>query len=180
VRIDVDRGRLVQLDRPGAVARLPHGEELGEAASVACAERRADGVERVGERAGDLVLVQVGGARLDVAAVRLEPLMVLRRDPEAEDVHGLLLAAEPGGQLRDERPRQVGDLERSVDGVVVGDGDEVHPARECEPVDLRGRSGALGQAEGALDAELGRPRGGGVAMQVDAADRAGRHRAPVT
>ncbi len=37
----------------------------------------ADGVVGVGQRAHDLPLVHVGGADLDVAAVRLEPFVVL-------------------------------------------------------------------------------------------------------
>ena len=76
VGVDVDRRRQVQLARAGAVADLPDREQLGEPAPVARGQRRLDGVERVRERARDLVLVQVGGDGLDVAGVRLEPLVV--------------------------------------------------------------------------------------------------------
>jgi glycosyltransferase involved in cell wall biosynthesis len=40
----------------------------------------------VGERAGDLVLAEVLGDELDVGGVRLQPLVVVGRDAEAEDV----------------------------------------------------------------------------------------------
>jgi hypothetical protein len=45
------------------------------------------------------VLVQEPGDHLDVARVRLEPLVVLVRDAVDEDVHGLRLAAEARGEL---------------------------------------------------------------------------------
>ena len=54
------------------------------------------------------LVVQVLGARLDVVVVGLKPLVVVGRDPVAEDVHGLRLALEPDRQLLgDERVRQV-------------------------------------------------------------------------
>jgi hypothetical protein len=49
----------------------------------------------VGERAGDLVLAEVLGDELDVGGVRLQPVVVVRRDAEAEDVDLLRLAAKP-------------------------------------------------------------------------------------
>ena len=123
---------------------------------MARGQRRLDGVERVGERARDLVLVQVGGDGLDVAGVRLQPLVVVGRDAEAEHVHGLRLAAEARGQLLgDEHVGPVGDLERAGDRVVVGDRHEVHAAALGQRIDLLGRRGALGQPQRALDAELG-------------------------
>ena len=77
VGLDVDGGGRVELARAGAVARLPHAEELREAAAVARRQRRLDGVEGVRERAGDLALVQVLGHLLDVVGVRLQPLVVV-------------------------------------------------------------------------------------------------------
>ncbi len=71
VCVDVDRRRQVELPRAGAVADLPDREQLGEAAPVTGGERRGDGVEGVSERARDVVLLQVGGDRLDVARVGL-------------------------------------------------------------------------------------------------------------
>ena len=111
VGVDVDGGRHVELHRPRAVADLPDREQARQATAVLRGQRRADGVERVGERAGDLVGVQVAGARLDVAGVGLQPLVVAGRDAVAEDVHGLRLAVEGRGQLvRDEHVGAVGDL----------------------------------------------------------------------
>ena len=78
---------------------------------MARGQRRADGVVGVGERARDLALVQVGGAQLDVAAVGLQPFVILGGDPVAEHVNRLGLAAEVRGELLgDEHVGAVGDL----------------------------------------------------------------------
>ncbi len=111
VGLDVDRRGHVQLARRASRCASPRREQLRQAAAVARRQRRADGVEGVRERAGDVALVEVLGAGLDVAAVGLQPLVVLGRDPEAEHVHGLRLAAEVRGQLLgDEHVGAVGDL----------------------------------------------------------------------
>ncbi len=169
-RRDVCRGRSVQLTGARAVAHLPDVEQLRQAAAVARSQRRADVVVGVGQRAGDLTLVHVGGAQLDVVAVRLQPLVIVRRDAEAEHVHGLRLAAKGGGQLLgDEHVGAVGDLEHAVDRVVVGDRDEVHPAALGQLVDLLRRRRALRQSGRALHSELGLLRRGRVAMKVRSA-----------
>ena len=93
-RGDVGCGGPVELARARAVAHLPDREQLGQAPAVAGRQRRCDRVVGVRERAGDLALVHVGGAQLDVAAVRLQPVVILGRDAVAEHVHGLWLAAE--------------------------------------------------------------------------------------
>ena len=155
VGVDVDRGRHVQLPGPGAVADLPDREQLGEPAPVSVLERLLDRIEGMGERAGDLALVQIGGAGLDVAGVRLQPLVVLRRDPVTEHVHGTRLAREPGGQLLgDEAVVAIGELQAALDRVVIGDRHEVHPAPLRELIDLLRRGGALRQSQRALYAQL--------------------------
>src|SRR5947209_19506885 len=94
VRLDVDRGGHVELARTRAVARLPDREQLGEAAAVTRRERRSDRIERVRQRAGDPVPVQVVGAFVDVARVLLQPFVLGRRDPIAENVDRLRLTPE--------------------------------------------------------------------------------------
>ena len=78
VGLDVHERRQIQFLRPRAVAGLPDREQLGQPPPVARGERRGDGVERVRERGGDVVLAQVGGAGLDIvgygpAAIRGAP-----------------------------------------------------------------------------------------------------------
>ncbi len=122
---------------------------------MAGGEGGADVVVGVRQGTCDLPLVEVGGAQLDVAAMGLQPLVVGGGDPVAEDVDRLGLAAKMSGELLgDEHVWAVRDLKDSRDRVVVGDRDEVHAAALGQRVDLFGRGRALGQAEGALDAEL--------------------------
>ena len=121
--------------RAGAVARLPDREELREPAAVARQQRRLDRVEGVRERACDAALGELVGDGLDVAGERLQALVVVGRDPPAEDVDGLRLGAEPGGQLLGDEGVVVarGELQRAVDRVVIGDRHEVHAAPLGEP-----------------------------------------------
>jgi hypothetical protein len=176
--LDVDGGGRVELAGPRAVAGLPHREELGEDAAMERGQRLSDVEERMRERAGDLPLLHVVGAREDVAAVSLEPVVVIGGDPEAEDVHGLMLTREPGGQLLgDEHIGQIGELEHAGDGVVVGDRHEVHAPPLGELVDLLGWGGALGERERPLDAELGHLGRRGVAVQIHLDGIAGGARA---
>jgi hypothetical protein len=155
VRLDVDRGRHVELASAGAVAGLPDRKQLREASAVTGGERGRYGEERVCQRAGDLALVEVRGAGLEVVRVRLEELVVGRGDPVTEDVDRLWLAGEPGGELLgDEDVRAIRELEAAGDRVVVGDRDEVHPPALGQLVDLLRRGGALGQPDAALDSEL--------------------------
>jgi hypothetical protein len=173
MRLDVEDSGHVQLGRPRPVARLPGAEQLREPAAVALAEGRPDVVEGVRQRAGDPVLVKVGGAGLEVAGVGLQPLMVSEIDPVTEDVHRLGLAGEAGGQLLgDEAIRAIGKREAAVDRVVVGDRHEVHAASLGEVVDLLRRGRALRQSERALHPEARELRGGRVAVHV----HAGSHR----
>src|SRR5947207_7842884 len=97
--LDVYRGRRVELARPRAVACLPDWEQLGQHAAVAGCQGRSDVEERVRKRTRDLVPVEVIGTRHYVALVRLKPLVVVGRDPETENVDGLLLLCEPRCQL---------------------------------------------------------------------------------
>ena len=61
---------------------------------MARGERRRDGVERVGQCARDLPVVEVLGDRLDVGGQLLQPPVVVGRDAVTEDVDLLRLAGE--------------------------------------------------------------------------------------
>jgi hypothetical protein len=107
------------------------------------------------QRAGDLVLGKVCGARRDVVAMGLQPLELLGGYPVAEDVDRLRLALEVRRQLhRDEGVGQVVDLQGAVDRVVVGDRHKVHPGLLGQLVHLGRLGRALGQRQRALDPEL--------------------------
>ena len=150
--LGVDRGGHVELRGPRPVAHLPDREELGEQPPVPRQQRRIDVVERVRQPAGDPVVLEVCGAGLEIAGMCLQPLVVSGGDPVTEDVNRLGLAGEASGQLLgDEAVGTVGQLEATVDRVVVGDRDEVHPPPLGKLVDLPRRRRALGQTQRALD-----------------------------
>ena len=98
-RLRPDRCRLVDLVGPGSVSSLPEREEIGQAPQVGAGERLLDGRERVGERASDTVLAEVGGARLDVRTTLLKPQVIVARDVPAEDVDGPGLSAKASREL---------------------------------------------------------------------------------
>ena len=98
-RGDVHRCRAVELARTRSVARLPDLEQLRQPAAMACGQRRADGVPRVSQRAGDPALAHIPRAQPHVVAVCLQPLVILKRDPVAEHVHRLGFAAEVRSEL---------------------------------------------------------------------------------
>ena len=107
-------------------------------------ERRLDRVEGMCQGAGDLVGVQVLRAGLEVVVPLLETGVIVWVQPEAEHVDRLWLSAEPGGELLgDEDVVAIGDLQATVDRVVVGDRHEVHAPPLGELIDLFRRSGAL-------------------------------------
>ena len=99
VRIDVDGGGHVQLGGPRAVADLPDREQFRQSPPVAPGQRRGDVEEGMRQGGSDPLLVKVRGAGLDIAGMRLQPLVVSGSDPVTEDVNRLGLAGEAGGQL---------------------------------------------------------------------------------
>jgi hypothetical protein len=111
--------------------------------------------------------VQVGGAGLEVAGVRLQEGVVVPVDSVTEDVDRLLLAGEPRGQLLgDEDVVAIGDLEAAIDRVVIGDGHEVHTPALGQLIDLLRRCRAFGEPHAPLNSELCHLRRGRVAMHV--------------
>jgi len=132
---------------------------------VARGQRRSDVVVGVRERAGDLALIHVRRAQLDVVVVRLKPVVIVGRNPEAEHVHRLWLAAEVRCQLLgNEHVGAVSELQHAGDRVMVGDRHEVHAAALGQLIDLLRRCRTLGQTGRALHAELRLLRGRRVAM----------------
>ena len=96
--------------------------------------------------------------------------MLLARDAPDEHVQLAAVLGEPAGELfADQHVAAVGDdAQDAVDAVVVGDGDEVHPAAARLRVDLRRGAVALGAGDRVED-DLGGPvTGVAVAVQVDA------------
>jgi hypothetical protein len=78
--LDVDERGQVQLLGPRAVARLPDRKQLRQATAMRCSAR-CDGIERLRQRGGDLALVEIRRARLDIVVMRRQPVVVVGVDP---------------------------------------------------------------------------------------------------
>ena len=116
----------------GAVPPLPHREEQHHPLDVQHRERRAHPVQRVRERVHEAPLTQEVDELVDRRAIRLQVAVVLLGEVPDEDVQRDVVLGEARGHLdREKRVRPVGDPQRALDGVVVGDGDERHPAPQA-------------------------------------------------
>ena len=119
---------------------------------MARGERSAHRVEGVGQGDGDAPGVEIVRAGLDVIVMGLKPLMIGGVDAVAEEMHRLGLALEAGGELLgDEDIGIAGDGLGPGDGVVVGDGHEVHASPLGQLVDLFWRRGTFRQRQRALN-----------------------------
>lgn len=108
VGLDVERRWRVELSRPCAVSCLPDREQFGKHPPIAGGERGGDVEKGVRQRTHEFVGVQVIGTGHDVTLMRLEPFMIVGRDPEAEYVYGLRFLGEPRRQfLGKDNPRLV-------------------------------------------------------------------------
>jgi hypothetical protein len=133
----------------------------------------------MGEGGEDAAFVQVLGAGLHVAGALLQDRVIVRVDPEAEHVHLAWLARKACCELhRDEEVGAIGEPQRAVDGVVVGDRDEVHPPTLGQLVDRLGVGRALTEQQRLADLGLGESRRGRVTVHVDPGHRTASVAAP--
>lgn len=153
--------------RPAAVPHLEGVEQEHHLLDMARGQLLVLGVERVGDEVGDPLLVQVGGQLVDVFPDPHQVPEDALGDVEDDHVDLAVVLREVAGQLgAQEGPRQVGDLQGAADGVVVGDGDVVHPEFLGAVVDEAGGGVALRAVELA-QRPVGRLVGvGGVDVQV--------------
>ena len=103
----------------------------------------------MGDRVGDAVLVNVVCDVVDVVRQSLKLSVIVLRDAEDEQVQLALIFREPAGDFfADQHIIALGsEREDAVDRVVIGDGDEIHPAAARLGVHLK----RIGIALGAMD-----------------------------
>jgi hypothetical protein len=136
--------------RPPPVDPLESLKEHQQLLEVVEGQLIVDRKEGVGHGVGDVVVEQVGAQLIDVGAqlVHLPEAGPVDAEHQAVDLAPVL--EEVGGHLAgDEGPRKVGDLQRPIDGVVVGDGHEVHTSAPTGVVDLARIGEALRGADAA-------------------------------
>ncbi len=150
-----------------AVEALEVAEEEDELLEVRGGEFVVEAMERVRDGVGELLLREVGLEVEDVFAQALELGVLRLAQAPDEDVDGAAVFGEVGGDLlAEEDAGAIGDLEAAVDGVVVGEGDEIHAARPERIVEVAGLGVAGGKA-GAAEEPFRRARAvAGVEMEI--------------
>ncbi len=135
-----------------AVEGLEAVEEDQQLLELVQGQHVVDPVERVGDRMHDVLRRQVVAQLVDVAAQGLDVAVLRLGDADRQAVDlAAVLGELDGDLLGEEGARQVGDLERAGDGVVIAQGHEVHAPLAAETVDLARLGEALGRAELAQD-----------------------------
>ena len=161
-------GELVLFARAGAVPPLPDPEQEHQPLDVVrliAGPIRYRGCARAWPAAAR---TKARPAR-DRPAVGLQVAVVLLGQVPDEDVQRDVALRQPGRDLhRQERPREVGDAQRALDRVVVGDRDQVHAAGPADPVEAFGVGVGLAQAGPAQRVVPAVGGVGRVAVQVTA------------
>ena len=141
-------------------------------------ERLADAVQRVRQRARDLALVEQIDEVEDVLArpIQVGPGRVV--DSPGQHVHRDAVLGEQGRDLDpDDHVGVMGDLHCAGDRVVVGQGDQIHPASLAGGVRVGRVDEGLGHQGARQEPAAGIGRGTGVQMQIDAGGAQHRRRA---
>jgi len=161
-----------------AVEDLPALEEEGGAFDVVVLEFAVLDVEGVCEGVREVVVGEPVGEGVDIGAeVEVVDLVVeVGCEVPDEDMEEAAVFGEADGDfLADDEVLEASfaEFHGAVDGVVVGDGEEVHAASFGEVVGLFGCGVALGHAGKRADDAVDGFRGGvGVAVEVGACERA--------
>ena len=165
-----DDGLVVAL-RPCPVARLEDVEQKQQLLHCVAVEASVEIEQRMGDKVDDALRTQQSHEFIDVLTGRQQVGELPLRDAEGDDVQAAARLGQVGAQFgAQEGPRQVRDLERPGDRVVVRDGDEVHPASVGGIVDGLGRGEALGAAHGAQQPARRGVGVAGVDVQIGSAD----------
>lgn len=112
-------------------------EEQNQALEVCRFQLPVDAVKRMGDGMGDICASKVTLQRKDVVSNNDNIRVVLFGDSPHQKVNLAGVLWKIGCDLlTDKRLRQIADLEAAFDGVVIGDGDEIHPALDKLPMQL--------------------------------------------
>src|ERR1700724_3174904 len=112
-------------------------EEQNQALEVCRFQLPVDAVKRMGDGMGDICASEVTLQRKDVVSNNDNIRVLLCGDSPDQKVNLAGVLWKIGCDLlTDKRLRQIADLEAAFDGVVIGDGDEIHPALDKLPMQL--------------------------------------------
>ena len=114
-------------------------EEQNEPFEMRGLEFAVDAVERMRHRMGDFAALQIALQGKNIVPDNDDIVMLLFSDAPDQDVDlaGVLWKIS-GDLLADKRVGQIADFETTVDRVVVGDSDKIHPALQQLSMQLAG------------------------------------------
>ena len=123
-------------------------EEQNEPFEMRGLEFAVDAVERMRHRMGDFAALQISLQGKNIVPDNDDIVVLLFSDAPDQDVDlaGVLWKIS-GDLLADKRVRQISDLETTVDRVVVGDGDKIHPAFDQLSIQLTRIGIGIGKIE---------------------------------
>ena len=158
----------------GAVEALESLEQQEQPLEVPALELVVLPVDRMGDAVGDAIALDVLGDVVNVRRKLLQRVVILGGDAVDQHVHLAVVLGKPAGQLlADEHILARRDARHAFDRVVVGDGDEVHPAALCLGVNFLGIAVAFRAADRVERGLGGLVAGVAVAMQIDPPGRGG-------
>src|ERR1041384_8833435 len=123
-------------------------EEQDQPLEMRRVQLAVDAVKRMRDRMRDRLSLQIL-LQIENVVAQLNDLGVLRfRDSPNENVNLARVLGEVGRDFfADESARQIGDLHISIDRVVVGKGDEIHPAFAKQSVQFARVAVTVGKIE---------------------------------
>ncbi len=162
-------GNLTEQGRAQAVDRFEMAEEQNEPLPVVHGESLVDRPERMGHGVGDTLLFQPAGQLVDVAPQILDLAVLCLGDAPGKKMHfDVILGKKSGDFLAEKHTGTAGNLEATVDRVMVGEGDIIEtllPQRLIQFARLR----AAGRKVDFAQQPVGGPRTvAGMEVQVGA------------
>src|SRR6266480_3574447 len=112
-------------------------EEQNQALEMRGLQFAVDAVERMRDRVDNFSALQIALQRKNIVPDNNDVGVLLFRNSPDQDVNlARILRKISGDLLADERVGQIADRQTTVDRVVIGDGDKVHPALDQLPMKL--------------------------------------------
>ena len=141
-------GDRIEAARPAAILHLERGEQKQALLDDLQSQLVVLGIKWMGQEVGDLLLAEIVNQFVDILPERHDFPELSFSDVEHHHMHLATILREVSGDLgTEEGKRQMGYFPGAVDGVVVRDGDKIHPPGPGNVIESLGRGIALRAVE---------------------------------